>query len=117
MHGVGPPLAKRRPAGVGVKPKKPTPPGGRGPLVVPPLATKSDYYDLSVVRAEWQLARAALAEAKRLVLMGYSTPMTDLAAVALLSQYLAAGADNPMIHLATPPSGKRLRSLRLKPTC
>jgi hypothetical protein len=46
------------------------------PLVVPPLATKSDYYDLSVLREEWQLARTALAEARRLVIMGYSAPMT-----------------------------------------
>jgi len=113
---VGTSLAKMRPAGIWGEPEKSNPPGGMVPLVVPPLATKSDYYDLSVVRAEWQLARAALAEAKRLVLMGYSTPMTDLAVVALLSQYLAAGADIQVIDVDPGPVVKRLRSLGLKPT-
>jgi hypothetical protein len=113
---VGTSLTKLRPAGIWGEPEGPNPPGGMVPLVVPPLATKSDYYDLSVVREEWQLARAAVAEAKRLVIMGYSTPMTDLAVVALLSQYVAADAEIQVIDLDPEPVVRRLLSLGLKPT-
>ena len=43
------------------KPETPERLGGMVPFVVPPLASKSDYYDLSIVRETWQLARSALA--------------------------------------------------------
>src|ERR1700730_11322468 len=40
--------------------------GGMENFVVPPLAAKSDYYDLSVMREIWQSARESLTRASRL---------------------------------------------------
>jgi hypothetical protein len=72
-------------------------------FVVPPLASKSDYYDLSVVRETWQWAREALTGASRLVFMGYSAPLTDLSVAALLSHY--AAGDVPCVVADTAPDG------------
>jgi len=62
---------------------------------VPPLATKSDYYDVSVTRDDWLTARSSLQAARRVVLMGYSAPLTDLTVAALLGNY--ADPDVPCI--------------------
>lgn len=55
------------------------------PLVVPPLLQKSAFYGNSLLRAQWRRAREAMAEADRLVCIGYSLPATDLASRLLLS--------------------------------
>src|SRR5665213_2646953 len=57
------------------------------PFIVPPTASKSDCYDLSITRAQWMSAREAIQNARRLVLMGYSAPVTDLTVAALLSNH------------------------------
>jgi hypothetical protein len=64
-------------------------------FVVPPLAVKSDYYDLSITRDAWQSARESLGTASRIILMGYSAPITDLTVAALLGNY--ADPDVPII--------------------
>jgi len=56
-------------------------------FVAPPMATKSDFYDLSQSRQDWMSAREALETASRIVLMGYSAPVTDLTVASLLSNY------------------------------
>jgi hypothetical protein len=82
-------------------------------FVVPPLAAKSDYYDLSVMREIWQSARESLTRASRLVFMGYSAPLTDLTVAALLSHYAARGV--PCIVSDAAPEGvvDRLRRFGL----
>jgi hypothetical protein len=87
---------------------------GMEPFVVPPTATKSDYYDLSITRETWTLAREALQQAHRLVLMGYSAPVTDLTLSALISNY--AKPDLPCLVVDTSPDDivRRLHDLGLK---
>lgn len=51
---------------------------GRVPLIVPPSAAKSSYYRNPITREMWQQAATKLGTADRVVIMGYSLPLTDL---------------------------------------
>ena len=77
-------------------------------------AIKSDYYDLSVTRDDWLTARDALQSAGRVVLLGYSAPVTDLTVASLLSNY--ARPDAPFVVVDTAPTEvvDRLRKLGLR---
>jgi len=48
------------------------------PLIIPPVAEKSGYYDNRTIRILWEDARKALKDADELFCVGYSLPMTDL---------------------------------------
>jgi len=61
---------------------------GRVPFIVPPTATKSRYLTNLVVREVWGRARKALAEAERLIVIGYSVPPEDQVASGLLADAL-----------------------------
>jgi hypothetical protein len=100
-------------AGQWGKPKLSTRLRGMEPFVVPPTATKSDYYDLNITRDTWTSARDALQSARRLVLMGYSAPVNDLTVAALLSNY--ANPDLPCLVVDTSPDDvvRRLHDLGL----
>lgn len=47
------------------------------PMIVPPTATKSSFYDNATLRSQWQLAAKALRAAEELVIIGYSLPESD----------------------------------------
>jgi len=59
---------------------------GRVPFIVPPTATKSSYLTNLVARELWGRARAALAEAQRLIVIGYSVPPEDQVAGGLFAE-------------------------------
>ena len=61
---------------------------GRVPFIVPPTATKSSYLTNLVVREIWGRARTALAEAERLIVIGYSVPPEDQVASGMLADAL-----------------------------
>jgi hypothetical protein len=65
---------------------------GRERFIVPPAALKSGYYSNPVTREIWQRGFAALQSAKKITLMGYSVPMTDLSTSGMLAEAMAAGA-------------------------
>jgi hypothetical protein len=48
------------------------------PLIIPPVAEKSRFYENRTVRILWTAARKALEEAEEVVCAGYSLPETDL---------------------------------------
>lgn len=50
---------------------------GRVPFVVPPSASKSDYYGSPITQEMWRQAAERLRAASRIVLLGYSIPKTD----------------------------------------
>lgn len=83
------------------KPTAAEPMRGREPFVIPPVAVKSDYYDVSMTREDWLAARTALEAAKRVILLGYSAPATDLTVASLLSGY--AAPDVPYVVVDTAP--------------
>jgi hypothetical protein len=61
---------------------------GRVPFIVPPTATKSSYLTNLVVRELWGRARRALAEAERLIVIGYSVPPEDQVVSGMLAEAL-----------------------------
>lgn len=61
---------------------------GMEPFIVPPAALKGGYLASAVVRQIWQWAFQALAEADRVVLVGYSLPLADQSFAGMLSQAL-----------------------------
>ncbi|WBP92801.1 hypothetical protein O6072_15905 [Mycolicibacterium neoaurum] len=60
----------------------------RDPMIVPPTAVKSGYYNNRTLRSLWMKAAEALATADELVLMGFSLPVTDLIVGSMLSTNL-----------------------------
>jgi len=51
--------------------------GARRPLIVPPLLTKDSYFVRPELRDQWLRAEAALRQAERLFILGYSFPDAD----------------------------------------
>jgi hypothetical protein len=49
-------------------------------VIIPPVLTKSGLVQEPVLRIVWSCARSVLREAKRVVFIGYSLPLTDIAA-------------------------------------
>jgi hypothetical protein len=54
------------------------------PMVVPPTASKSKFYENAVLSSQWKLAADAIREAEELVFIGYSIPKSDLITRSLL---------------------------------
>ena len=61
---------------------------GRERFIVPPLATKSTYFDNPITRQLWQDAFDSLRNADRIALVGYSLPSTDHMTFGLLQSVL-----------------------------
>ncbi|PWC06666.1 hypothetical protein [Mycetocola zhujimingii] len=71
--------------------------GGREAFIVPPTSTKGTYFDNPKTRFTWQQARDGLREAERVVLIGYSLPLTDTALARLLSMTIAGGQQEVVV--------------------
>ena len=59
------------------------------PLIVPPLSTKSAFYNIDLVRTMWRRLRERIKEADEIYCVGYSLPKTDLS----MRLFLSASAD------------------------
>lgn len=51
---------------------------GRSPFIVPPSASKSQYYSNAITREMWIQAAGRIAAADHVILIGYSVPLTDV---------------------------------------
>jgi hypothetical protein len=58
-------------------------------LIVPPVLTKGELTQRPVLRLTWHRAKLALRAAQRIVFIGYSLPLTDIAAGFLFREGLA----------------------------
>jgi hypothetical protein len=58
------------------------------PMIIPPVLTKSELNEQPVLRLTWENAISALEKAERVVFLGYSLPITDIAAGFLLREGL-----------------------------
>ncbi|OBI49262.1 hypothetical protein A5707_17250 [Mycobacterium kyorinense] len=64
----------------------------REPMIVPPAAVKSPYYNNRTLQALWRSAAEALADAEELVIMGFSLPQSDQLVRAMLCTNLPDSA-------------------------
>ncbi|WP_152514110.1 hypothetical protein [Nocardiopsis valliformis] len=61
------------------------------PMIVPPVATKNDYYGHDVLRAQWRMAAEALRDSFEICVIGYSAPETDLLVRGLIGSNFKGG--------------------------
>jgi hypothetical protein len=64
---------------------------GRAPMIIPPTASKSGYYQVPLLQEIWQRARARLRMARRVYVLGYSLPLTDFSTRDMLRSALLEG--------------------------
>jgi hypothetical protein len=73
---------------------------GRLPLIVPPTAAKSTYYQIPLLTQLWQDARTALSKDDiRVSIVGYSMPLTDLVTSGMLRETLTERSDESGISI------------------
>ncbi|WP_146184910.1 hypothetical protein [Agromyces badenianii] len=86
--------------------------GGRSPFIVPPTSTKSRFFDNPKTRFLWRESRRELDNADRVVLIGYSLPLTDTNLASLLARTLSkSGCDVLIVNPAAPDVARRLEAL------
>lgn len=62
------------------------------PFIVPPVLAKADLVEHPVLRVVWGKAAATLRDVERLVFVGYSLPLTDIAAATLFRENVRPSA-------------------------
>ena len=88
---------------------------GKAPFVVPPLTSKAPFYSLGLLRQLWQEAAAALDSAERIVVIGYSVPLTDLATAAMLTGPASSNSEWHVVNPDAESVGGRLVNLGVRP--
>jgi hypothetical protein len=87
---------------------------GRSPFVVPPSASKSEYYSNPITMEMWRQAAERLRNATHVVFMGYSLPVTDVTFSNMLRETLSTNtAPILVVDYMPKPVRKRLVSLGL----
>jgi len=81
------------------------------PLIIPPVAEKSRFYENRTVRMLWTTARKALAEAEEVVCVGYSLPETDLT-MKLFLQAFARPKKVMIVNIEPPDAEEGQQMLR-----
>lgn len=61
---------------------------GHEPFIVPPSSTKSAYYGNKITRQIWREAYTDLKSMRRLILVGYSLPLTDITVAGMIEEGL-----------------------------
>jgi hypothetical protein len=74
---------------------------GRVPFIVPPASAKSALLSNPVTRQLWRTAAEHLARSSRIDIVGYSLPITDLVASAMLAESFRAAQANRMLKRAS----------------
>lgn len=89
---------------------------GRVPFVVPPSVSKSTYYRNPITREFWRQASDRLRDAHRVVVMGYSMPLTDLTFAEMFASSVGPRSGTVMV---VDPNGEavatRIKNLRVSP--
>jgi hypothetical protein len=86
------------------------------PFLVPPVLTKTDPVEQPLLRLTWSLAIKALQRAKRVVFIGYSLPLTDIAAGFLFREglsHLTSAATITVVDFAGDEKEKEQKLARL----
>lgn len=84
---------------------------GRVPFIVPPASAKSAFFANPITRQLWQTAAQRLAACDQIAVIGYSIPMTDIVASAMLAAaQRASGARIDIVNRRPAPVSKLLET-------
>ncbi len=82
---------------------------GRVPFIVPPASAKSAFFANPITRQLWQTARERLAQCDEIAVLGYSMPMTDLVATAMIVEaQKVSGAHVSIVNPSPEPVSRTL---------
>lgn len=84
---------------------------GREPFVIPPTTTKASFYDNPLTREIWTRAHAAIRQADRVFIVGYSLPMTDVSVTGLVADALKERGGSVEVHVVDKEPGPVRRRL------
>lgn len=85
------------------------------PMIIPPILTKAELNEQPVLRLTWEHAIGALEKATRVVFLGYSLPITDIAAGFLLREglYHLSGESVSVVDFAVGDQDRQLKLAQL----
>jgi hypothetical protein len=90
---------------------------GTEAYIVPPAAAKSAFYANPLARELWRTAAESIAKAKRVAIIGYSIPMTDLVTSGMLADALDRTTSEVTVVNRTPgPVADRLAEIGVDPS-
>jgi hypothetical protein len=86
---------------------------GLKPYIIPPVMDKNLFYNHIMIKALWQHAKAVLAHAREIYIIGFSFPTTDMS-IRFLFQQALRGSRNLPIYVVNKVSGDKLTELKNK---
>lgn len=85
--------------------------GAREPFIVPPTSLKGPFFQHDTLRHHWNHAYKQLREADRVWIVGYSLPLTDMVAGALLAPVADKGTQLTVVNRDPTPVLERLHNV------
>lgn len=76
------------------------------PFIIPPVLMKSVLVEQPILRLTWSLAYRKLQEAEQIIFIGYSFPVTDVAAGFLFSEAIQRSCKISVVNLQKDDNGK-----------
>jgi len=68
------------------------------PVIIPPVLDKTGFFKHSTVKSMWNEARNLLKEAKKVYIIGYSIPQTDLTVKFMLQSYIPEDCEVTIVN-------------------
>jgi hypothetical protein len=92
-----------------------TPADGRdflepSPFIVPPVLVKPDLVEQPILRHVWTKAYEMLEKAERVVFLGYSCPLTDVASIHLFSEAIRCPVGNIKVVDYNPKNSRKVKT-------
>jgi len=68
------------------------------PVIIPPVLDKTGFFEHSTIKSMWNEAKNLLKEAKKVYIIGYSIPQTDLTVKFMLQSYIPKDCEVTIVN-------------------
>ena len=68
------------------------------PVIIPPVLDKTGFFEHSTIKSMWNEAKNLLKEAKKVYIIGYSIPQTDLTVKFMLQSYMPEDCEVTIVN-------------------
>ena len=68
------------------------------PVIIPPVLDKTGFFEHSTIKSMWSEAKNLLKEAKKMYVIGYSIPQTDLTVKFMLQSYIPGDCEVTIVN-------------------